>query len=65
MVSKVHCILVYDGESGDFLLEDCSSNGVFVDGKRLVKEQVHRYSQEVAFALASQNCMIKAGVAYE
>lgn len=65
LVSKTHCMLIYDGESGEFLLQDLSSNGIFVDGKRLEKEQIHRYSGGVSFSLASQNCIIKAGVTYE
>ncbi len=65
MISKVHCSLVYDGETGEFLLRDLSSNGVFVNGQRLEKEKVYKYRQEVSFSLAGQSCTIKAGVSYE
>lgn len=65
MVSKVHCSIVYDSSTEEFLLQDLSSNGVFVDGGRIPREQVLRYRGGVSFSLASRSCMIKAGVSYE
>lgn len=65
MVSKVHCSLVYDQTSKEYLLTDLSKNGVFVDGKRLERGKEYRYPLEVQFSMAVETCKIKAGVFYE
>ncbi len=65
-ISRSHCNLVYDGESGEFLLKDLSSsNGVFVENRRLEPQKIYRYRAEVQFMLADSKCVIKAGVSYE
>lgn len=65
MVSKVHCSLVYDQNSREYLLTDLSRNGVFVNGKRLEHGREYRYPLEVQFSMAVETCKIKAGVSYE
>lgn len=65
LISKIHCLLVYDSNTREFLLEDHSSNGVYVEGKRLEKERLYHYSHEITFSLATSNCTIKAGVSDE
>lgn len=65
MISKAHCILVYDSKEQIFLLKDVSKNGVFVAGGRLEKDRVYRYQPELEFSLSGQRCTIKAGVSYE
>ncbi len=64
-VSKVHCSLVYEDETGDFLLKDLSRNGVFVNGERLEWGKEYRYSQKVEFSLAAESCRVKVEVVYE
>lgn len=65
LVSKVHCSLVYEEETEDFLLKDLSRNGVFVDGTRLDWGKEYRYSQAVEFSLAAESCRVKVEVVYE
>ncbi|MDD3253280.1 MAG: FHA domain-containing serine/threonine-protein kinase [Lachnospiraceae bacterium] len=65
MISKEHCILIYDKSMETYLLQDVSSNGVFVNGKRLEKGKMYSYEREVEFSLAGHGCTIKAGVSYE
>lgn len=65
LVSKVHCSLVYEEETGDFLLKDLSRNGVFVKGARLEPGKEYRYSQSVEISLAVECCRIKVEVVYE
>lgn len=64
-VSKLHCSLVYDADTDEFLLRDFSRNGVFVNGIRLEKSREYRYRSEVEFSLAVRTCKIKAGITYE
>lgn len=64
-VSKVHCSLVYDQGTGEFLLTDLSRHGVFVDGKRLEHGKEYRYPRGVEFSMAIEACRIRAGVVNE
>lgn len=65
MISKLHCSLVYDTESQEFLLTDLSKNGVFVDGVPLDAGREYQYHGEIEFSMAVETCKIKAGVFYE
>ncbi len=64
-ISKVHCVLIYDRDAGEFLLQDMSTNHTYVNGVQLEKYAVYRYKPELEFMLAGPQCMVKAGISYE
>ena len=52
-VSRVHCVLKYDTDSGLFLIWDTSTNGTFLeDGTRLEKGVPYTIYPETAFYLS-------------
>ncbi len=65
LISKVHCVLIYDSEAGEFLLQDMSTNHTYVGGAQLEKYAVYRYKPGVEFMLAGPQCIVKAGISYE
>ena len=61
-ISRVHCIVHYDGKTGDFYLSDQSSNGTFADGQRLSSERVYTLAPGSFFELIPGRIAIKTGV---
>lgn len=65
LISNVHCKIIYNQNSGIFLLSDTSRNGTFVNNKRLEPEVFYELAPESLFSLAHEACVIKVGVFYE
>ncbi len=55
-ISRVHCMVRFDGRTGKFFLIDCSSNGTFFgNNMRLVKNMTYQLQSGTSFYLASRN----------
>ena len=65
LISKIHCCIIYDDQMGQFLLEDFSRNGVYINNRRLEKGKRYSCGSEVVFSLASRNCIVRAGLSSE
>jgi serine/threonine protein kinase len=65
MISKMHCCIIYDQKNNELLLEDLSRNGVFINGKRLNKNEIYHCGTKVEFALVNRNCIARVEVIYE
>lgn len=57
-VSKLHCYVQYDSQSGQYLLKDVSTNGIIYSGKKLKKNQVYAFARGSSVILAGV-CEIK------
>ena len=65
LISKIHCCIIYDDQMGQFLMEDFSRNGVYINNRRLEKGKRYSCGSEVVFSLASRNCIVRAGLSSE
>ena len=61
-LSRIHCILTYEADTGVFRIRDVSSFGVYYNGKRLEKGKDYEFRPPARFALASTACLIEVGV---
>lgn len=61
-VSKIHCYLYFDEMKLLFYITDISRNGTFINGKRLIQGQVYTIKPGNEFALASGDCLLRAGI---
>jgi serine/threonine protein kinase len=61
-ISKKHCEVYYDSEKDLFYLEDASTNGTFVDGKRIPEGALYKLKPEQTFTLGDKKTVMKVGV---
>lgn len=61
-VSKKHCEVYYDSLNKTFYIEDFSTNGTWINGFRLNKNQVYTVSNGSVVVLANKVCSFKVGV---
>lgn len=64
-ISKSHCEIFYDSMEKIFYVVDHSTNGTYVEGKKLVKGQIYRVAAGSRIMLGGSKCILKAGVIYE
>ncbi|MGN0436258.1 MAG: FHA domain-containing protein, partial [Wujia sp.] len=60
-ISKKHCEMFYDDLSGSFCLVDHSTNGTYVNGERIKKEEIYSFKPEFLLGLGNE-CVMKVGV---
>ena len=60
-ISKVHCYIQYDSQSGRFLVKDISTNGTTADGQQLKKDMVYAVAEGCRLTLAGC-CTMELGV---
>lgn len=51
-ISKLHCYIQLDGQSGKFLVKDVSTNGTYLGKQQLIKNQVYAISEGSRISLA-------------
>lgn len=61
-VSKRHCEIYYDSEQDCFYIEDYSTNGTYIDEKRIVQGQLHKMDKGELFAIGDKKTVMKVGV---
>jgi serine/threonine protein kinase len=62
-ISRVHCLIRYDWETGRFFIRDQSSNGTFTsDGRRFAKGMAQPLSPGEEFYLYARTFMIRVGL---
>ena len=62
-ISRVHCVIRYDGKTGLFTLTDISSNGTFLtDGTRLKRDAPHTFPPGGIFMMPGGKYVWEAGV---
>jgi len=64
-ISKQHCEIYYDSLNKSFYIRDLSTNGTWVNGARLIKQQVSIVPNGSNVVLANKICSFKVGVMYE
>lgn len=64
-ISKSHCEIFFDSIENVFYMVDHSTNGTYVEGKKLVKDNIYRVPAGSRVALGGSRCMLKVGVIYE
>lgn len=61
-ISNRHCTVTYSLEHKGFLVKDLSTNGTFVNGKRLEKECYYLIDPGSQLALSWDTCILEIGV---
>lgn len=64
-ISKSHCEIFFDSMEKVFYMADHSTNGTYVEGKKLVKDNIYQVPIGSRIALGGSRCMLKVGVIYE
>ena len=62
-ISKLHCYIQYDTQSGKYLVKDVSTNGTFLGGQPLAKNLVYAVPEDSVLKLAGV-CQVELGVKY-
>lgn len=60
-VSKIHCYIQFDSQSGKFLVKDVSTNGTAVNGQQLRKGMVYAVPEGYSLVMAGR-CVMELGV---
>ncbi len=60
-ISKIHCLVLYDEEKDLFYVRDLSTNGTFVNGRKLEYNRICPVRPQSNVALASPACIIRLG----
>ncbi|HBZ63149.1 MAG TPA: hypothetical protein DEO89_00710, partial [Lachnospiraceae bacterium] len=60
-VSNIHCSIRYRSQTNTYIVKDHSSNGTFVNGARLPKEQAMEYPAGTVLSLADGSNKIRLG----
>ena len=61
-VSRLHCEIFYQAETNTFIVEDKSTNGTYVNRKRLVKNIPIKIPPGNILGLGLDRCLLKLGV---
>jgi|UPI0006778500 serine/threonine protein kinase len=61
-ISKRHCELSYDSEQDKFFIEDYSTNGTFIDGKKIEQGKLHEMQPGQTFVVGDKNTVLRVGV---
>ena len=64
-ISKKHCEVYYDSIEDALYVTDYSTNGTWVNGYRLNRNQVYAVEKGSMVVLANQKCSFKVGVTYQ
>ena len=64
-ISKLHCEIYYDGVQNQFRITDYSTNGTFLNGIRIGRNQMQIAYPGQMFQMGKNICTIKVGVIYE
>ncbi|MCM1286987.1 MAG: FHA domain-containing serine/threonine-protein kinase [Clostridium sp.] len=64
-ISKSHCEIFFDSMENVFYMVDHSTNGTYVEGKKLVKDNIYQVPVGSRVLLGGNRCMLKVGVIYE
>ena len=64
-ISKKHCEVYYDSIEDTIYVTDYSTNGTWVNGYRLNRNQVYAVEKGSMVVLANQKCSFKVGVTYQ
>ncbi|MCM1082836.1 MAG: FHA domain-containing serine/threonine-protein kinase [Clostridium sp.] len=64
-ISKSHCEIFFDSMENVFYMVDHSTNGTYVEGKKLVKDNIYQVPVGSRILLGGNRCMLKVGVIYE
>lgn len=64
-ISKLHCEIYYDGVQNQFRIVDYSTNGTFLNGIRIGRNQMQIAYPGQMFQMGKNICTIKVGVIYE
>lgn len=64
-ISKSHCEIFFDSMENVFYMVDHSTNGTYVEGKKLVKDNIYQVPVGSMVALGGNRCTLKVGVIYE
>ncbi len=64
-ISKTHCVLYFDREKRVFYIKDCSTNGTFLEGKRLERGKLYALRSGSRIILGKGDSIIKVGVMNE
>lgn len=64
-ISKKHCEIYYDSIEDALYVTDYSTNGTWVNGYRLNRNQVYSVEKGSVIVLANQKCSFKVGVMYQ
>ncbi len=62
-ISRIHCVISYDENSGMFYIIDTSSNGTFIGEHRLERDRVYKLKPGDEFYLLSYRNTVKVGLA--
>lgn len=64
-ISKKHCEVYYDSIEDTIYVTDYSTNGTWVNGYKLNRNQVYAVEKGSMVVLANQKCSFKVGVTYQ
>ena len=64
-ISKKHCEVYYDSIEDALYITDYSTNGTWVNGYKLNRNQVYAVEKGSMVVLANQKCSFKVGVTYQ
>ena len=58
-ISRIHCTIVYKSETGEYEICDQSRNGTFVNGKRLLAEEIYKIPPGSELFLGTKESIFK------
>ncbi len=61
-ISRIHCELRYDDKQVSFFLVDLSSNGTYINGNRLLKDNAYKLLPGNRFSIAANECVLEVGL---
>lgn len=63
-ISKKHCVILYNDQKQSFYICDHSTNGTFVNGKKLVKGNVYMLPYNTKVSIGNHICTFEVGADY-